>query len=267
MRNRPELFRIVFPTIMLLGLLAVANVRLIAMQNSEAVHDKYRRRVVYVDAPPIIDGDLSDPVWEQADVIDLLVQQTPRFGEPGSEKTEVRVIHDSEAIYVAAYCYETDPSKRVANILTYRDDQIHGKDDVIRVAFDTFHDHRRAYAFSVNALNTKHDGFVDNRSFNHDWNEVWDVRTRIHEDGWSAEFRIPFASCDFHPARIRNGVSTSIEESATITSKTIGDRTRRLFSFTEWNTTGIWKESPQRSRDGTFNSYPTLRLRPIALAE
>ena len=192
MRNRPELFRIVFPTIMLLGLLAVANVRLIAMQNSEAVHDKYRRRVVYVDAPPIIDGDLSDPVWEQADVIDLLVQQTPRFGEPGSEKTEVRVIYDSEAIYVAAYCYETDPSKRVANILTYRDDQIHGKDDVIRVAFDTFHDHRRAYAFSVNALNTKHDGFVDNRSFNHDWNEVWDVRTRIHEDGWSAEFRIPF---------------------------------------------------------------------------
>ena len=25
-----------------------------------------------------------------------------------------------------------------------------------------------------------------------DWDEVWDVRTRMHEDGWSAELRIPF---------------------------------------------------------------------------
>jgi hypothetical protein len=44
----------------------------------------------------------------------------------------------------------------------------------------------------VNALSTKNDGYVDNRNFNHDWNEVWDVQSRIHEDGWSVEFKIPF---------------------------------------------------------------------------
>ena len=192
MNQRRGSIRIINPTVLLLGLLAVTGVRLAAMQNPEAVHDQYRYRTVSVDTPPTIDGDLSDPVWEQAAVIDLLVQQTPRFGEPASDKTEVRVVYDSTAIYVAAYCYEADPSKRVANILTYRDDQVQNEDDVIRIAFDPFHDHRRAYAFSVNAWSTKNDGYVDNRSFNHDWNEVWDVQTRIHEDGWSAEFRIPF---------------------------------------------------------------------------
>ncbi|MBI2820561.1 MAG: carbohydrate binding family 9 domain-containing protein [Acidobacteria bacterium] len=191
--------RYVCPVWVFLGLLAVVNVRLAAMQNSESVHDRYRYRTVFVETPPSVDGDLSDAVWEQAEVIDLLVQQTPHFGEPAMEKTELRVVYDSEAIYVAAYCYEADPSKRVANILTYREDQIHMKDDVIRVAFDPFHDHRRAYAFSVNALSTKADGYVDNRSFNNDWDEVWDVQARIHEDGWSAEFRIPFRILRFPP--------------------------------------------------------------------
>src|SRR3990172_10772034 len=155
MNQRIFFSRYVCPIGVFLGLLAVANVRLAAMQNSEAVHDQYHYRTVRVDTPPTVDGDLFDAVWEQAEVIDLLVQQTPHFGAPATEKTEVRVVYDSEAIYVAAYCYEADPSKRAANILTYRDDQIHMKDDVIRVAFDPFHDHRRAYAFSVNALSTK----------------------------------------------------------------------------------------------------------------
>jgi hypothetical protein len=189
--------RIFYRTTILVVLLAAGAVRLAAMQNSEAVHDQYRYRTMYVETPPSIDGDLSDSAWERAEVIDLLVQQTPHFGEPATERTEIRVVYDSEAIYVAAYCYEKDPSKRVANVLAYRDDQIHGKDDVIRISFDTFHDHRRAYAFSVNALSTKNEGYVDNRTFNHDWNEVWDVRSRIQEDGWSTEFRIPFRMLRF----------------------------------------------------------------------
>lgn len=201
MSQRILFSRHVCPVWLFLCLLAVPRVCFGAPQNSEAVHDQYHYRIVHVDTPPTVDGDLSDAVWKQAEVIDLLVQQTPHFGEPATEKTEVRVVYDSEAIYVAAYCYEADPSKRVANILTYRDDQIHMKDDVIRVAFDPFHDHRRAYAFSVNPLSTKADGYVDNRSFNNDWDEVWDVQARLHEDGWSAEFRIPFRILRFPPGK------------------------------------------------------------------
>jgi hypothetical protein len=179
-------------SLLIVSVLAVWNARPASAQDTRQTHDQYRYRAVRVDRAPTIDGDLSDAVWNGVEVIDKLVQQEPHFGAPASDRTEVRLVYDSEAIYVAARCYEADPSKRVANILAYRDDLVQNKDDVIRVSFDPFHDHRRAYAFSVNSLNTKNEGYVDNRAFNHNWNEVWDVQTRIHEDGWSAEFRIPF---------------------------------------------------------------------------
>ena len=66
------------------------------------------------------------------------------------------------------------------------------KDDVIRFVFDTFHDHRRAYVFSINPLGTKQDSQIDNNVWNSSWDEVWDVRTRLQDDGWTLEARIPF---------------------------------------------------------------------------
>jgi hypothetical protein len=155
-------------------------------------HDEVRRQAVRVTTPPPIDGDLSHPVWQEAVLIDDLVQQVPDTGEPSTERTVVRVLYDDTAFYVGVYCYEEDRSQRTANILSYREDRIHTQDDTIRIAFDTFHDHRRAYVFATNPLGTKQDAYTDNQSFNFDWNEVWDVAVQDQEDGWSATFRIPF---------------------------------------------------------------------------
>jgi hypothetical protein len=155
-------------------------------------YEQLRRRAVFVETPPPVNGDLSHPVWKLADPIDELLQQVPNNGVPSTERILVKVLYDREAIYVGVYCYEEDPSQRTANILSYRENRIHTQDDTIRIAFDTFHDHRRAYVFATNALGTKQDAYTDNRSFNFDWNEVWDVATRSHDDGWSAVFRIPF---------------------------------------------------------------------------
>lgn len=149
-------------------------------------------RAVRVETPPPIDGDLSHPVWQQAPAIVQLTQQVPDQGEPSTERTDVRVLYDSTALYVGIYCHESDPSQRTANVLSYREDRIHAQDDAIRIGFDTFHDHRRAYVFATNPLGTRQDAYTDNRTFNFDWNEVWQVETRTHDDGWSAVFRIPF---------------------------------------------------------------------------
>ena len=121
-----------------------------------------------------------------------LIQQEPHYGQLASERTEVRVVYDSTALYIAVYCYESDPAGIVRNILRFRDDSVWSKDDVVRFILDTFHDHRRAYVFSVNALGTKQDSQVDNERWHSDWDDVWDVRTRLQEDGWSAELKIPF---------------------------------------------------------------------------
>jgi hypothetical protein len=170
---------------------AVAPSRAAGQPTADSL-EQLRHRAVRVDTPPPVDGDLSHPVWARAAAIEQLVQQVPRTGEPSTERTVVRVLYDSTDIYVGIYCYEADPSQRTANILSYREDRIHTQDDTIRIAFDTFHDHRRAYVFATNPLGTKQDAYTDNESFNFDWNEVWDVATLTHEDGWSAVFRVPF---------------------------------------------------------------------------
>src|SRR5689334_8343059 len=51
--------------------------------------------------PPSIDGRIDDAAWVQAPIIDAFTQRDPAEGAPGSEPTEVRIVYDSEAIYVA----------------------------------------------------------------------------------------------------------------------------------------------------------------------
>lgn len=155
-------------------------------------HNSHRYRAGFIDNAPHIDGDLSDPVWEKAEIIRGFTQQEPHFGEQATEDTEVQVVYDREALYIAIYSRDSDPSGIVKNILRFRDDSVWTKDDVVRIMLDTFHDHRRGYAFSINALGTKQDAQIDNQTWLSNWDEVWDVKTQQQEDGWTAEASIPF---------------------------------------------------------------------------
>jgi hypothetical protein len=190
----PVPFAVAGCVLLLAGAPLAANAQYTAEQ-----HEQYRHRAVFVSQPPPIDGDLSHPVWAEADPIEQFVQQVPHFGEAATERTVLRILYDSTALYIGVYCYESSPSQRAANILSYREDRIHTQDDTIRVGIDTFLDHRRAYMFGTNPLGTRQDAFFDNRSLNFDWNEVWDVETKRHADGWSAVFRIPFRILRFPP--------------------------------------------------------------------
>ena len=93
-----------------------------------------------------------------------LVQQIPAPGAEPSERTEARILYDDDALYVSFYAYESDSLARTRTMLRYRWDRIWQLDDVVRFSLDTFHDHRRGYAFSFNALGTKQDAQLDNGS-------------------------------------------------------------------------------------------------------
>ena len=180
-----------FHWVLALGVVS-SNLSLAAGQVVQEQHGEYRYQATSVDTPPIVDGDLSDPVWQKAPVIDQFIQIVPDSGQPATERTEVRIVYDSDSLYIAAYLHYTDPTTVVRNVLRFRDDQIWAKDDIIRFFIDTFHDHRRAYVFTINALGTKQDAQIDNEDWHSNWDEVWNVRTRLQEDGWSAELQIPF---------------------------------------------------------------------------
>jgi hypothetical protein len=129
----------------------------VAGQSLPSDRSEYTYRATRVATPPVIDGDLSDPVWQDAAILTQFVQIVPRHGAPPSERTEARVVYDDDALYAAFYAHESNPAATTRTMMRYRWDQIWQLDDVIRFAIDTFHDHRRGYAFSFNAYGTKQD--------------------------------------------------------------------------------------------------------------
>ena len=82
-----------------------------AAQNNAVLQDPGQKsvRVVRTATPPVIDGDLSDAVWANAAVVDDLHQVTPVEYAMPDERTEVLILYDDDAMYVAARLYDTDP--------------------------------------------------------------------------------------------------------------------------------------------------------------
>ena len=66
---------------------------------------------------------------------------------------------------------------------------------------DSYFDRRTAFEFSVNPMGVKRDLYLFNDSdADVSWNAVWDVATSMDEQGWTAEFRIPFSQLRFSGA-------------------------------------------------------------------
>jgi len=145
-----------------------------------------------------IDGELNEAVWATAPVVSGFVQRVPSEGAAASHDTEVRVLYDATALYVAVNALDAEP-ERIVGILTRRDDQ--SPSDWVSIHLDSFYDRRSAYEFGVNAAGVKYDRYWFN-DVNNDrgWDAVWDVAVTRHAKGWRAEFKIPFSQLRFSPA-------------------------------------------------------------------
>jgi uncharacterized protein DUF5916 len=165
---------------------------------------------VRVAQPPALDGDvLNDPVWQQAAPASTFWQEQPDEGQPASEKTEVRVIFTADTLYVGVVCYDRAPGSIIVSDAR-RDAPLENTDSV-RFVFDTYRDGLNGFVFGTNPAGIEYDGQVTNEGqgggglgftqrqqggagagFNLNWDGAWDVRAKISEIGWSAEFAIPF---------------------------------------------------------------------------
>ena len=145
-----------------------------------------------------LDGVLDEPAWVRAEAAWGFRKWDPTRGEPSSEETVFKVAYDDEAIYFAVACYEKDASN-IRGQLCRRDHL--GDSDMVSIYLDTYHDHTTGFNFRVNALGAKGDRYVYNDGqMDRDWNAVWEVETSQDEDGWYAEFRIPFSCVRYRQA-------------------------------------------------------------------
>ena len=85
---------------------------------------------------PTIDGRLDDEAWAHAALIGPLTQLLPVEGGPPSERTEVRITYDRDALYVAVQAFDREPDKIVASGM--RRDTSLQPDDRISFLLDTF---------------------------------------------------------------------------------------------------------------------------------
>jgi hypothetical protein len=143
----------------------------------------------------VIDGKLDEPAWELAPPAKDFVQKVPVTGRPESERTEVRFLYDDDNLYFGVFCYDSVPSSIAVNDLE-KDFNFRGSDN-IQIAFDSLYDRRSAFSFRTNPAGARADAQLIDNAINHDWDVVWDVRTSINEQGWVAEFRVPFKSLRF----------------------------------------------------------------------
>src|SRR6266571_3131332 len=144
-----------------------------------------------------IDGVLDEPDWETAAPIGEIRQREPHQGERASEATDVKLLYDSQNLYIGVMCSDSDP-KQVIGTQMSRDADL-SADDRIEILIDSFRDRHNAFYFATNPLGALVDALIiENGQINKEWDAIWLARTRRTEQGWSAEFAIPFKSVGFH---------------------------------------------------------------------
>ncbi len=162
----------------------------------------------------VLDGDLNAPAWRHAPVI-TLTQQNPHPGAPTPFTTTVRILRGQRHLYFGIVCTDPDPAKIAVHTLQRDGDQSH--DDNVMIVLDTFHQHKLAYVFQVNAGGAMADGLISpgyanpnsNSPVDYSWNGYWEAAVRRSASGWSAEIAINTRSLQFNNRNAVWGLNVS----------------------------------------------------------
>lgn len=138
-----------------------------------------------------IDGVVDPEEWAGAPVISDFTARNPIEGAEPSQRTEVRILYTRSHLYVAFSCFDVDPDGIVVRVSTRDNYRI--QSDKVGFDIDPYHDHRKSYYFQVSVANNQ----TDYLGIDVNWDGVWDSATRITDEGWFAEFAIPFAILRF----------------------------------------------------------------------
>ena len=160
----------------------------------------------FADAAPVTDGNvLGEPFWQNIEPLSELWQIKPNYGNPASERTEIRIAHDQNNFYLSVVCFDAAPQQLVVSDAR-RDAPLDNTDSFIFI-LDTYNDGQNGFMFGTNSQGVEYDAQVDNEGqgnfnpnrqqsgtiggFNLNWDASWTVIAEVGDYGWSAEFSIP----------------------------------------------------------------------------
>lgn len=143
-----------------------------------------------------IDGKLNEAIWNTAPVATDFLMLEPDNGRPISpnKKTDVRILYNNDAIYVAATLYDDEPQK-ILKELTQRDN--FGTADHFGIFINGFNDGQQDFRFFVSSSGVQMDCLATEGGEDYSWDAIWDSEVSITEYGWVVEMKIPYAALRF----------------------------------------------------------------------
>ena len=158
-------------------------------------------RATGLDGNIHVDGKLVEPAWDAAQAYTDFRQTDPFEGRPVSERTELRILYDRDAIYVGLRMFDSEPGG-IRSRLARRDEPIFGA-DLVEIYLDTYLDRLTGFVFRITPAGAVRDAaWLAPGSGGHgqdsSWDAVWESATTIDSAGWTAELRIPFSQLRYN---------------------------------------------------------------------
>lgn len=163
-------------------------------------NEKRETQAVRTQNPPVIDGQLDEPVWLTAPVATGFFQYEPHNDRSASFETTVKVLFDDDALYIGANMIDPEPDK-ILTELGLRDSGDDINADLFWIDINPFDDGINGFRFQVSASGVQTDinisGTDGSRGGDENWDAVWLSDVTIHENGWTVEMKIPYSALRF----------------------------------------------------------------------
>ncbi|MBT8282071.1 MAG: carbohydrate binding family 9 domain-containing protein [Muriicola sp.] len=182
-----------------LSLVAIAFMNSYSQERDSTIAKRiYTTKPIGDVAAPKIDGDLNEKAWELVEWSGNFIEFRPDTGTPPTEQTLMKILYDDKNLYIAFKCFQEDPATIERRL--GRRDTFPG--DWVEINIDSYNDDRTAFSFTASSSGVKSDEFVSNNdNFDSSWNPIWYLSTKVNEDSWTAEIRVPLSQLRFSKAQ------------------------------------------------------------------
>ena len=183
-----------------------------------------------------IDGNLNEPEWQTAAVIDNYYEVSPYTLKKSKYKTTALIFSNEDGIYVSFKNYQKKSSMMTNKSMR---DQTPETSDQNGIGIDFDGNRSKAYMFQVTLADVQADGIrALGGSPKYDWDGDWEVKTKKYDDFWISEYYIPWnvvlmknLSSDFRTINVTTFRYIAKDQIWINSSKTNGYRTDFLSSM------------------------------------
>lgn len=204
------------------------------------------------DVSPTTDGKIEQDEWAKHAVGGEFISYYPISGAsmPKGFSTEWKATYDNQAIYFAVAMYDPQADSIMSQLC--KRDKIGGSNnDHVLIRINPYQDGQTDFGFKLSPLGVQEDIKFTNYSQDSNWDMVWKGATYKDDNGWHAEFEIPYSALRFPKSDVQDW-SVNIER-----------HIRRYRASYTWNPIDITNENIS-SQAGTIKGFkhiePPLRL-------